>query len=76
VKLAVIRDALDRAGITAKQALELSAATEPKPYDDILADIAGVAQITRAESGAARGLPAGSGEIASARTTHPVRRGQ
>jgi hypothetical protein len=58
VALAAIRDALDRAGVSAKQALELSATTEPKPYDDLLADIAGIATITRAESRAARGLPA------------------
>jgi hypothetical protein len=53
--LLAIRDALDRAGITAKYALELSAATEPKPYEEVFA---GIAKITRAESHARRGLPA------------------
>jgi hypothetical protein len=75
VKLAVIRDALDRAGITAKQALELSAATEPKPYDDILADIAGVAQITRRVGRRSR-PPGRLRRNCQPRTTHPVRRGQ
>ena len=58
VKLAAIRDALDRAGITAKAALEVSAAAEPKPYDDLLASITGIATLTREESRAQRGLPA------------------
>ena len=58
VKLAAIRDALDRAGVSAKQALELSAAAEPQPYEELLLGIAGIATITRAESRAARGLPA------------------
>jgi hypothetical protein len=59
VKLAAIRDALDRAGVSAKQALELSAATtEPKPYEEMLMGISGIATVTRAEHYEARGLPA------------------
>ena len=53
VKLAAVKDALDRAGLNVKQALELSA----KPWEDIMNDVAGVANITRAESRARRGLP-------------------
>jgi hypothetical protein len=58
-KLAAIRDALDRAGVSAKQALELSTARQPEPWELLLADIAfdGIAQITREESRARRGLP-------------------
>ncbi|WP_375481983.1 hypothetical protein [uncultured Mycobacterium sp.] len=58
VKLAAIRDALDRAGVSAKQTLELSATAEPKPYEEMLVGIAGIATVTREESRAARGLPA------------------
>jgi hypothetical protein len=59
VKLAAIRDALDRAGVSAKQAVELSAATsEPKPYEELLSGITGIAKLTRVESRAQRGLPA------------------
>ena len=53
VKLAAVKDALDRAGLNVKQALELSA----KPWEDIMSDVAGVATISRAESRARRGLP-------------------
>jgi hypothetical protein len=53
VALAAIRDALDRAGLGAKTEVAL----ELKPYEHILNDMAGVAQITRAESRARRGLP-------------------
>lgn len=56
VKLAAIRDALDRAGISAKQALELSATQPAKPYEEMLQDLAGIATISRAESRARRGL--------------------
>ena len=56
VRLQAIRDALDRGGVTAKAAVELSA--QPlKPYEEILRDMAGIATITRAESRARRGLP-------------------
>jgi hypothetical protein len=59
VRLNAIRDALDRAGVSAKQALELSTAREPQPWEVVLADIAfdGIAKITREESRARRGLP-------------------
>ena len=53
VKLAAVKDALDRAGLGAKTEVELST----KPYEDIMADITGIAIITRAESRARRGLP-------------------
>jgi hypothetical protein len=46
VRLAAIKDALDRGGITAKQAVELSAAAEPKPYGLMFS---GIAKITRAQ---------------------------
>lgn len=57
VKLAAVKDGLDRAGLGAKTALELSVA-EPKPYEEVLANLAGIAQISREESRARRGLPA------------------
>lgn len=58
VKLAAIRDTLDRVGLSAKRELELSAAqSEPQPYEEMLMGIAGIAQITRGESYARRGLP-------------------
>lgn len=44
VKLAAVKDALDRAGLGAKQALEVS--VEPPPYMELLGD---VAQITKAQ---------------------------
>ncbi len=53
VKLAAVKDALDRAGLGAKTEVAL----ELKPWEDIMADVAGVATITRAESRARRGLP-------------------
>ncbi len=56
VKLAAVKDALDRAGLGAKAAVELSVA-EPKPWEDVLSDITGIAGITRDESRARRGLP-------------------
>jgi hypothetical protein len=56
VKLAAVKDALDRAGLGAKAALELSVA-EAKPWEHIMGDVAGVANISRAESRARRGLP-------------------
>jgi hypothetical protein len=55
VKLAAVKDALDRAGLGAKAALELSVA-EPKPWEHIMGDVAGVANITREESRARRGI--------------------
>lgn len=56
VKLAAIRDALDRAGISAKQALELSAAGATRPYEELLQGLSGIATISREESRARRGL--------------------
>jgi hypothetical protein len=41
-----IRDAIDRAGGSAEASIEI----EVKPYEDILADPAGIATSTRAES--------------------------
>jgi hypothetical protein len=57
VRLAAIRDALDRGGLTAKAALEVSAA-DPQPYEEMLRGITGIATISRVESRAQRGLPA------------------
>lgn len=56
VALAAIRDALDRAGLNAKQAIEVD--VEPAPWEQVMADIVGVEKITLAESLARRGLPA------------------
>lgn len=56
VKLGATNSALDRAGITAKAALEVSV-EQPAPYEELLANMTGVASITRAESRARRGLP-------------------
>ena len=53
VKLAAVKDALDRAGLGAKTEVALAV----KPWEDIMGDLAGVATITRAESRARRGLP-------------------
>lgn len=50
VRLAAIRDALDRGGVTAKSALELSATRQLAPWEQVMADIADVARITREES--------------------------
>lgn len=52
VKLAAIRDALSRAGVTEKTAVEVEVG--PKPWEGILS---GMAHMTRAESRAARGIP-------------------
>jgi hypothetical protein len=46
VAVAAARDILDRGGITAKQAVELSAAKEPEPWEQMFS---GIAKITRAE---------------------------
>jgi hypothetical protein len=51
--LAAIRDALDRAGLNPKTAVEL----EVKPWQDILGNVAGVARISQDESRVRRGLP-------------------
>ena len=52
VKLAAIRDALDRAGVTQKTAVEIEVAA--KPYQKL---IAGLEPMSRAESRSRRGLP-------------------
>jgi hypothetical protein len=52
VKLAAIRDALDRAGLSARTAV--SVAIAPQPWEQIFDDITGG---SRAESRARRGMP-------------------
>ncbi len=52
VKLAAIRDALDRAGLSARTAVNVAIA--PKPWEQIFDDIVGG---SRAESRARRGMP-------------------
>jgi hypothetical protein len=54
VKLAAVKDALDRAGLSAKTAVEVD--VEVKPWEQVLADITGVALISRAEGRTQRGL--------------------
>jgi len=56
VALAAIRDALDRAGLGAKQAVGVEA--ELKPYERVLESVTGLATISRAESRERRGLRA------------------
>lgn len=53
VALQAIRDALDRAGMNPKTAVEVSLA----PYEQVLAGLADVAHIPRAESRQRRGVP-------------------
>jgi hypothetical protein len=66
VKLAAIRDALDRAGLAAKTAVEVEVAP-PKPYDVILQNIeAG----SRAEYRRSRGIPDDSDTHARALVDH------
>ena len=55
VKLAAIRDALDRAGLSPKAVAEVEVTL--KPYEEMLAGVAEMTTMTRAESRAARGLP-------------------
>lgn len=52
VRLAAVKDALDRAGMNPRTAIEVSLA----PYEQVLAGIADVAHIPRAESRARRGI--------------------
>ncbi|NOQ62529.1 hypothetical protein [Mycolicibacterium fortuitum] len=52
VRLAAVRDALDRAGLKAPTQVDLEVG--PKPFEQIMA---GMAHMTRAESRAARGIP-------------------
>lgn len=58
IALAAVRDALDRAGLSPRQAVEVG--VELKPWEQIMANIAfsGIAQITREEHRARLGLPA------------------
>lgn len=58
VKLAAIKDALDRAGLTSKTAVEVS--VDPKPFEQLLSGIAGVSGGSRAASRAARGIEDGT----------------
>lgn len=56
VKLAAIRDALDRAGLSAKTAVDVNVGVQ-KPYEEMLGELGGLSTMTRAESRAARGIP-------------------
>lgn len=56
VALAATESALDRAGVSAKTAVDVS--VEVKPYEEVMQGMVGVAHISRAESRANRGLPA------------------
>jgi hypothetical protein len=71
VKLAAVKDALDRAGLGAKQSLELSA-KPPEPWEDIMGDIAGVVTISREESRARRGLPSDPPALAAPKPAPPA----
>jgi hypothetical protein len=53
VRLGAVKDALDRAGLGAKTAIEIEVGP-PKPYEQILG---GISAITREESRARRGVP-------------------
>lgn len=52
VKLAAVKDALDRAGLKPPTQVEV----DVKPYEELLSDLGGIATISRAESRARRGL--------------------
>jgi len=58
VALQAAQDALDRAGVSAKTAVDVE--VKLKPYEEVMQELAvgGIAQISRAESRAQRGLPA------------------
>lgn len=64
VKLAAIRDALDRAGLKPTTAVEVGLGTQP--WQEL---VEGVVTLTRAESRAQRGLPPGA---APATATDPI----
>lgn len=53
VKLAAVKDALDRAGLKPPTTVDVSLGP-PKPYEEL---ISGLTSMTRAESRAARGVP-------------------
>lgn len=55
VALAAVNSILDRNGLSPKHAVEVEHSV--KPYESIIANITGVAQMSRAESRAARGVP-------------------
>ncbi|MEO3761218.1 HGGxSTG domain-containing protein [Mycobacterium sp. B14F4] len=54
VKLAAVKDALDRAGLKAPDKVEVDVGV--KPYEKLLGDVVGIAQMTRDESRRQRGL--------------------
>ncbi|NMD54922.1 MULTISPECIES: hypothetical protein [Tsukamurella] len=54
VKLAAIKDALDRAGLTSKSAVEVS--VDPKPFEQLLSGMATLPGGSRAASRADRGV--------------------
>ena len=68
MKLAAVRDALDRAGLGAKKAVAVG--VELQPWEELLRDVAfdGIAQISQEESQAQRGLQA----VALARPTQEI----
>jgi hypothetical protein len=85
VALAAVESALDRAGLSAKTAVDVS--VEVKPYEELMQGLAidGLAQITRAESRERRGLPALDApdpeapidaEVVDMGETHPARDGE
>ena len=55
VKLAAIRDALDRGGLAAPKQAAVEVSVRQQPWEELVAD--GMAFSTRAESRAARGIP-------------------
>jgi hypothetical protein len=55
VKLAAVKDALDRAGLSPKNQVEVE--VELKPWEQILKDVVYERGVTRAEHNARRGLP-------------------
>lgn len=55
VKLAAVKDALDRAGLAAKQNVEVG--VQLKPWEQVMGDMVGVERVTQAESRARQGLP-------------------
>lgn len=65
VKLAAIRDALDRAGLKAQTTVDVQVSTAP--WQELMG---GIAPMTRAESRAARGLP--TGEPSTPEPSRPV----
>ena len=56
VALQAIIAALDRAGLSVRQAIEIG--VDPAPWEEVMTNITGIATISRDESRAQRGLPA------------------